>query len=166
MCKDKGVLLLHVHVHLWSVKVPISCLGILHIYNFWILMRKIVIYLLGRTFYLRGNFCFWNLQKWCHSSPVIINWLWFIGTAQVTDVDSQVYEVIQSIYDTLLEFINKNHEAWAPIIAKVIKSRSSFEKCLCVCVCVWGGGGCKVAHQEFGPLRIITAIDHFAEYIH
>lgn len=41
-----------------------------------------------------------------------------LGTAQVTDVDSQVYEVIQSIYDTLLEFINKNHEAWAPIIAK------------------------------------------------
>ena len=38
-----------------------------------------------------------------------------------------------------------------------------------VCVCVYeggGGGGGKGAHQEFGPLRIITAIDHFAEYIH
>ena len=37
-------------------KVPISCLGILHICNLWILLRKIVIYLVGRKFYLRGLF--------------------------------------------------------------------------------------------------------------
>ena len=35
-------------------KVPISCVGILHICNLWILLRKIVIYLVGRKFYLRG----------------------------------------------------------------------------------------------------------------
>ena len=36
-----------------KVKVTISCLGILHICNLWIL---IVIYLVGRNFYLRGFF--------------------------------------------------------------------------------------------------------------
>ena len=39
-----------------TIKVPISCLGILHICNLWILLRKIVIYLVGRKFYLRGLF--------------------------------------------------------------------------------------------------------------
>ena len=38
------------------VKVPISCLGILHICNLWTLLRKIVIYLVGRKCYLRGFF--------------------------------------------------------------------------------------------------------------
>ena len=40
-----------------SIKVPISCLGILHICNLWILLRKIVIYFVGRKFYNRGFFC-------------------------------------------------------------------------------------------------------------
>ena len=40
-----------------TIKVPISCLEILHICNLWILLRKIVIYLVGRKFYLRGLFC-------------------------------------------------------------------------------------------------------------
>ena len=39
-----------------TIKVPISCLGTLHICNLWILLRKIVIYLVGRKFYLRGFF--------------------------------------------------------------------------------------------------------------
>ena len=37
-------------------KRPISCLGILHICNLWILLRKIEIYLVGRRFYLRVFF--------------------------------------------------------------------------------------------------------------
>ena len=41
-----------------AIKVPISCLGILHICDLWILLRKIVIYLVGRKCYLRGRFCF------------------------------------------------------------------------------------------------------------
>ena len=40
-----------------TIKVPISCLEILHICNLWILLRKIVIYLVGRKCYLRGLFC-------------------------------------------------------------------------------------------------------------
>ena len=40
-----------------TVKVPISCLGILHICNLWILLRKIVLYFVGRKFYLRGFVC-------------------------------------------------------------------------------------------------------------
>ena len=34
--------------------VSISYLGILYICILWIILRKIVIYLVGRTFYLRG----------------------------------------------------------------------------------------------------------------
>ena len=36
------------------IKVPISCLGILHICNLWMLLRKVVIYLVRGKFYLRG----------------------------------------------------------------------------------------------------------------
>ena len=36
--------------------VSISYLGILYICILWIILRKIVIYLVGRTFYLRGFF--------------------------------------------------------------------------------------------------------------
>ena len=43
--------------------VRISCLGILHICNLWILLRKIVIYLVGRKCYLRGLFCCWSWLK-------------------------------------------------------------------------------------------------------
>lgn len=39
----------------------------------------------------------------------------------MTDIDPEVYQVIESIYDILLEFINNNPEAWAPIITKVNK---------------------------------------------
>ena len=39
-----------------NFKVPISCLRILHICNLWILLRKIVIYLVGRKCHLRGLF--------------------------------------------------------------------------------------------------------------
>ena len=45
-------------------KVPISCLGILHIYDLWILLKKIAIYLVGRKCYLRGLFCCWSWRKW------------------------------------------------------------------------------------------------------
>ena len=34
------------------VEVPIRRLGIFHICNVWILMRRIVIYLVGRNFYI------------------------------------------------------------------------------------------------------------------
>ena len=44
----------HTYTHTYKFKVPISCLGILRICNLWILLRKIVIYLVGRKFYLRG----------------------------------------------------------------------------------------------------------------
>ena len=40
-----------------NLKVPISYLGILHICNLCILLRKIVIYLVGRKFYLRRIVC-------------------------------------------------------------------------------------------------------------
>ena len=46
---------------LFFFKVPISCLGILHICNLWILLRKIVIYLVGWKCYLRG--IFWLLKS-------------------------------------------------------------------------------------------------------
>ena len=39
-----------------EVKVPISWLGILHIYNIWNPVIRIAIYLAVRTFYLRGLF--------------------------------------------------------------------------------------------------------------
>ena len=39
-----------------KVEVPISCLGILHICNLWILLRKIVMYFVGRKVYLRWLF--------------------------------------------------------------------------------------------------------------
>ena len=57
---------------LYYFKVPISCLGILHICNLWILLRKIVIYLVGRKFYLRGLFCCWSWRKWRHSRNLFI----------------------------------------------------------------------------------------------
>ena len=38
------------------LKVPISCLGILHIYNIWNHVIRIAIYLVVRKFYLRGLF--------------------------------------------------------------------------------------------------------------
>ena len=41
-----------------TIKVPISCLGILHICDLWILLRKIVIYLVGRQLYFRALFYF------------------------------------------------------------------------------------------------------------
>ena len=47
----------------WKIKVAISCMP-LHIYNLWILLRKIVIYLVGRKSYLRGLFCCWSWRKW------------------------------------------------------------------------------------------------------
>ena len=37
-----------------KLKVPIRALGILHISNLWIILWKIVIYLIFRKFYLRG----------------------------------------------------------------------------------------------------------------
>ena len=38
-------------------KVPTMSVGILHICNLWILLKKIVIYLIGRTFHLHRLFC-------------------------------------------------------------------------------------------------------------
>ena len=37
-----------------DVKVPITSVGILHICKLWILLKKIVIYLVGRKFHLRS----------------------------------------------------------------------------------------------------------------
>ena len=54
------------------IKVPISCLVILHICNLWILLRNIVIYLVGRKFYLRRLFCCWSRRKWRHSRNLLI----------------------------------------------------------------------------------------------
>ena len=51
---DDGDLLPETYLHL--VKVSISRSGILHICNLWILLRKIVIYRVGRKFYLCGPF--------------------------------------------------------------------------------------------------------------
>ena len=56
-----------------------------------------------------------------YMAGLMIDWNWFIGTAEMTDIDPEVYQVIESIYDILLEFINNNPEAWAPIITKVNK---------------------------------------------
>ena len=39
-----------------NVKVPITSMGILNICNLWILLRKIVIYLVGRKCHLHGRF--------------------------------------------------------------------------------------------------------------
>ena len=36
---------------------PITSVGILYICNLWILLKKIVIYLVGRKFHLRRFFC-------------------------------------------------------------------------------------------------------------
>ena len=55
-----------------TLKVPISCLGILHICNLWILLRKIVIYLVDQKCYLRGLFCCWSRRKWRHSRNLLI----------------------------------------------------------------------------------------------
>ena len=49
----------------WDIKVPIRSVGILHICDIWILLRNIVIYLVGRTFYLRGPFGCQSWRKWC-----------------------------------------------------------------------------------------------------
>ena len=46
----------YINVYYYYYYIIISCLGILHICNLWILLRKIVIYLVGRKFYLRGRF--------------------------------------------------------------------------------------------------------------
>ena len=49
--------------YLQSFKVPIRGLGILHISNLRMLMRKIVIYLVSRKFYLRGPFLLLKLTE-------------------------------------------------------------------------------------------------------
>ena len=45
--------------------------------------------------------------------------LLYIGSGEKAEVDPEIYEVIQSIHDTLLEFIDNNPNAWAPIVTKV-----------------------------------------------
>ena len=55
----------HILLRSWDIKVPIWSVGILHICDIWILLRKIVIYLVGRTFYLRGPFCYLSWRGWC-----------------------------------------------------------------------------------------------------
>jgi integrator complex subunit 5 len=42
-----------------------------------------------------------------------------LGSGEKAEIDPEIYEVIQNIHDTLLEFINNNPDAWAPIITKV-----------------------------------------------
>ena len=47
------------------LKVPITSVGILHICNLWILLKKIVIYLVGRKFHLDRLFCDVMLRRKC-----------------------------------------------------------------------------------------------------
>ncbi|XP_028407768.1 integrator complex subunit 5-like [Dendronephthya gigantea] len=41
-----------------------------------------------------------------------------LGSGEKAEVDPEIYDVIQSIHNTLLEFINNNPDAWAPIVTK------------------------------------------------
>ena len=51
---------------MWSIgliKVPISWLGILHIYNIWNLVIRIAIYLVVREYYLHENEFMYNRSQ-------------------------------------------------------------------------------------------------------
>ena len=50
-----------------SFKVPVTSMRILNICNLWILLRKIVIYLVGRKCHLHGLFWLLKLSKWRQS---------------------------------------------------------------------------------------------------
>ncbi|CAB4000632.1 integrator complex subunit 5-like [Paramuricea clavata] len=41
-----------------------------------------------------------------------------LGSGEKAEVDPEIYDVIENIHDTLLEFINNNPDAWAPIVTK------------------------------------------------
>ena len=45
-----------IHIIINAFKVRITSMGILNICNLWILLRKIVIYLVGRKCHLHGRF--------------------------------------------------------------------------------------------------------------
>jgi hypothetical protein len=46
-------------------------------------------------------------------------YLQYVGSGEKAEVDPEIYDVIENIHDTLLEFINNNPDAWAPIVTKV-----------------------------------------------
>ena len=76
------------------MKCPLTSVEILHICNFWILLRKIVIYLVGRKCHLRRLFCwlYENLftDSWIDVTSVNFNskkslWRWnFRPTRYIT----------------------------------------------------------------------------------